>query len=222
MKTFDETGKALTIMFFAKLKLAYARKFDSQFKSEKEIQQARREWYSEIAKLTAESINHGFEQLKIKLVECDEYFSWPDVPKVIALCKPTLDEMGLPTLEKTISEIVDRHGRCRGEDYEYSHRLIELVAKDCGYFVTRETSEKFERRARVSHAKWVKKAQKNELPEAMPALELKIEAKPVFESPTAQNPFQARIDAMRKEAKDRREASIKIAHEKIVYKRGAA
>ncbi|MER2492335.1 hypothetical protein [Catenovulum sediminis] len=215
-ETFDETGKALTVMFFSKLKTTFGKKFEIQFKGEKGLQQARREWYSEISKLNVEAINRGFEKLKHRMIEQDPDFEWPDVAKAIALCANDHD---LPNLDETIAEIIQRHGRYRGEDYTYSHRLIELVAKDCGYFVTREPADKFERRARVSHAKWVKKAQKNELPAATPALELKIEAKPVFKSVTAKNPFQARIDALRQKSKDLRESSIKITQEKIVSKR---
>ncbi len=219
---FEEHGKALTVLFFSRLKTVYGRKYDMQFKNESEVRFARREWYSEIAKLTVESINNGFEKLKQKLLDESPDYNWPDVSKIIALCKPTAEELGLPSLDQTIAEIVKRYGRYRTEEFEYSHRLVELVASDCGYFVTRESSEKFERRARVSHTKWVKKAQESGLPAKIPALELKVEQTPVFENKTAVNPFQARIDALRQKAKDEHTASIKLTDEKIVSSRGAA
>ncbi|WP_017445780.1 hypothetical protein [Gayadomonas joobiniege] len=185
-------------MFFSKLKTVYGKKFEIQFGGERALQQARREWYSEISKLTPESINLGFEQLKSNLVEEDPNYEWPEVSKVIALCQLNQLDQNLPSLEQTIAEIIQRNGRYRGENFEYSHRLIELVAQDCGHFVTREPSDKFERRVRTSHKKWVKQAQKDGLPQRRAALELKIVETPAFEYSNAQNPFQARIDKLRK------------------------
>lgn len=196
---FEEEGKALTVIFFARLKTVYGRKYDTQYKNENEVRLARREWYSEISKLTVNQIETGFAKLKIKIVDGEDDYSWPNIANIIGLCKPSVDDLGLPSLDETIREITERYGRFRHSEFEYSHRVIELISSRVGFHVTQESADKFKQRIRPEYNSFIEQAKIGKLPEKRPALELKI-VPTVINTSNATNPFQARIDAMRKKA----------------------
>lgn len=96
------------------IKTIYGRQFDSQFSDESTLKRAKRLWTKEILALSDESRAKGFEELKQLKIANDKEYQWPDVAKVIGLCRasrPSAHHLFLPEPEKVVTEEDMNRGR---------------------------------------------------------------------------------------------------------------
>ena len=109
---------------------------------------------------------------------------WLPTPRdFAALCKPSLEEMGLPDIESAYAQQVERRGKYRGQDYVFSHRVLEIIDERIGYRMYRLSGEDFRELFENSYHYWVGRFINNDLPpENTRFLECFISTKPPIES----------------------------------------
>jgi hypothetical protein len=73
--------------FFALIRSAYPRQFDTEFGDVQVLNHAKRFWMRDILDLTQEQMDKGFKDLRKRRVQGDEDFKWPDIGRVIGLCR---------------------------------------------------------------------------------------------------------------------------------------
>ncbi|MEH6711619.1 MAG: replication protein P [Paraglaciecola polaris] len=103
------------------------------------------------------------------------------------LCKPTLEDMGIPDAKTTHDEIVARWGKYRHSTNKppFSHRIVEIVSERVGYRAYLLKDYEFLALVGEEHAYWLDRAIRGELPQAAKALEYKRHDKSVIEALTA-------------------------------------
>lgn len=118
----------------------------------------------------------GCERIKIK---AGKQTVWCPNPEEFAkMCLPQPEDLGIPTLDEAIREIVEARSPSRygaTKPYEFSHRVVELVNKRVGYDVHLLTTDEFKKKAKGEYDHWVKMAMENKLPEPRTAIAHKQE-----------------------------------------------
>lgn len=84
---FTREQKVKTVLFFNRLQLIYGHRFTVQWPDEQTVKLARREWAREIDSLGMEELEKALERAKVKLVEGDGDFYWPDVGRILGLAR---------------------------------------------------------------------------------------------------------------------------------------
>lgn len=103
------------------------------------------------------------------------------------LCKPTPEELGIPSLREAYDEVIARRGRFKGKDFEFSHRAVELVDERVGHRVYHMRDADFMELFKGEYEYWVGRAMTGDLPEAKKALEYSTPKKPVIDSYVAKH-----------------------------------
>ena len=90
--------------FFRRLESIHPNRYRAVFKTEQAEAMAKSEWKSQISQLNKSMMDVGFEKSKQKAAEGDRDHSWPNIPAVLALCKPCLEDFGIPSLADAYRE----------------------------------------------------------------------------------------------------------------------
>ena len=87
------------------------------------------------------------------------------------LCKPTAEELGIPSLRQTYDEVVARHGKFRNKPFEFSHRVLEIIDERIGFRVHQMRDADFMDLLKGEYEYWLDRAMTGDLPQPRPALE---------------------------------------------------
>lgn len=94
----------------------------------------------------------------------------PNPYEFAQLCIPTPQELGIPTEQQVFDDIVLRRGRYKGQEFEFSHRLIEIIDERIGYRMYRMDEKKFRQLLTGEYGYWLDRAIRDDLPEFKAAL----------------------------------------------------
>lgn len=117
---------------FLTLQTAMPARFSSMYPTKDEVVLASRIWAIGLieAKLSPNQIRHGQAKAIIDSKYC------PDLPSFIALCKPSAEDMGLPTPAEAYEEAC-RNAHPGQADRQWSHPAIYHSAQQVGLFELR-------------------------------------------------------------------------------------
>ena len=82
-ETFSDYEIKATAYLFDRLRHIYLNKFDAQFKDERQLRDARREWAKRIGRLSREEIDRALEITKKEYEEGNKRFDWPSIALTI-------------------------------------------------------------------------------------------------------------------------------------------
>ncbi|MGX5913929.1 replication protein P [Aliidiomarina sp. Khilg15.8] len=141
-----------------------------------------------VAGLGEKDVARGIHRL---LTNSDRKKIWAPLPhEFIAMCKPTPEEMGLPSMEAVANELEQnlswnrRHG---SKQFVHSHRLVELIAREMLPRYRMADQAKRDKLLERSYTKWLEVARKSGLPAKMSAIADIAEPRPIVEEYLAKN-----------------------------------
>lgn len=107
-------------------------RFSSMYQTKKQVVEAAPIWAIGLmeAKLTPKQISYGLTKAITNTKFC------PDLPAFIALCKPSPEDMGLPSLADAYEEACSR-SHPGNSDRQWSHLAVYHAAKQVGQFELR-------------------------------------------------------------------------------------
>lgn len=95
----------------------------------------------------------------------------PSVGKFISWCNPSLEDIGLD-LASVVNEIASYQKRFNGDEFVFSHRVIELINARVGFEIRNVSAERFTKIVSGELNRWIKHlASGGQLPEVRLAIE---------------------------------------------------
>lgn len=135
----DHDTKVLINMIFARFHHIYTHRFESAYRDETTLNQAKREWAISLAGISANLIELALER-------CKREHAWPPtIAEFLKLVRPTPESLGLPGIEKAYFEACQNAHH--PAQHEWSHVCVHLAAQETGYFTLRSESERLTRPA---------------------------------------------------------------------------
>lgn len=120
----DDT-KELINMIFARFHHIYTHRFESAYRDETMLNQAKREWALSLQGIAANQMEHALEACKLK-------HAWPPtIAEFLALVEPEPEILGLPTLAAAYQEACQHCHQPAG--HSWSHLCVQLAAQQTGY-----------------------------------------------------------------------------------------
>lgn len=119
----DETANIVNDLFVELQAIFPA--WSVSFKTNEALNRAKREWIKGFMEQGINSLNQIKLGLKKARASQDPY--WPTVGKFVAWCKPTAEDLGLPSKEDAYSEVTANFGKFMTA--EWSHQAVFKVAK---------------------------------------------------------------------------------------------
>lgn len=101
---------------------------------------------------------------------CKEKFR-PRPTEFAKLCKPTAEELGLPSLREAMDEVIARKGKFKHQEFTFSHRIVELICERIGYRVYQMRDHEFTELFKGEYDYWIGRYMSGDLPAAHKALE---------------------------------------------------
>jgi hypothetical protein len=133
----DHETKVLINMIFARFHHIYTHRFESAYRDETTLNQAKREWALSLAGMSANLIELALER-------CKREHAWPPtIAEFLKLARPTPESLGLPSTDDAYLEAC-QHSH-HASEHEWTHICVQLAARDVGYFTLRSESERFTR-----------------------------------------------------------------------------
>lgn len=170
----DHETKVLINMIFARFHHIYTHRFESAYRDETTLNQAKREWAMSLSGVSANLIEMALER-------CKREHAWPPtIAEFLKLTQPEPESLGLPTVDKAYFEA------CRlchqPTEHLWSHLCVKLAAQDTGYYFLRSEPERITRPAfEKSYRKLIERLAQGETlsveprPTALPSPDLKLE-----------------------------------------------
>ena len=149
----------------------------------------------------------GIAALKAEAGKSDYY---PNPERFALMCKQASGHSnGLPTLQDTLAEIIERRGPERfNTDWQFSHELIRLINQRKGGLIYEQTGMQFEQTIKAEYDHWVKRLEAGEqLPQPLQAISQKPAEPEHLKGITPQSALAKRVEAMRKAANERKLAN---------------
>lgn len=87
------------------------------------------------------------------------------------LCKPSAEELGLPSLRDAYDEVITRRGKFKNRKFEFSHRIVELIDERIGFKLYQMRDSAFSDLFKGEFEYWVSRYMTADLPEPRKALE---------------------------------------------------
>ncbi|MDO7641056.1 MULTISPECIES: replication protein P [Reinekea] len=130
----DHDTKVLINMIFARFHHIYTHRFESAYRDETTLNQAKREWAMTLLGTSANLIEFALER-------CKREHAWPPtIAEFLKLLQPSPETLGLPALEDAYLE------GCRfshdPSNHGWSHLIVQLAAQQVGYFRLRSETER--------------------------------------------------------------------------------
>jgi len=130
-------------MIFARFHHIYTHRFESAYRDETTLNQAKREWAITLLGTSANLIEFALER-------CKREHAWPPtIAEFLKLLQPAPETLGLPTLDNAYQEACRfSHDPSR---HHWSHLCVQLAAQQAGYFRLRSETERTTRPVFASH-----------------------------------------------------------------------
>jgi hypothetical protein len=106
----------------------------------------------------------------------------PNPYQFAMLCKPTAEDLKLPSFENVFNEITKRFGIHRFESFAYSHLLVELIAERIGVRMYQMDEVEARKLCKNAYDYWVQRALEGSLPAPRRALPLIIPKEPMVDT----------------------------------------
>jgi len=121
-------------MIFARFHHIYTHRFESAYRDETTLNQAKREWAITLLGTSANLIEFALER-------CKREHAWPPtIAEFLKLLQPAPETLGLPSLDSAYLEA------CRyshdPSSHHWSHLCVQLAAQQVGYFRLRSEPER--------------------------------------------------------------------------------
>lgn len=124
-------------MIFARFHHIYTHRFESAYRDETTLNQAKREWALSLAGISANLIELALER-------CKREHAWPPtIAEFLKLTQPTPESLGLPSVAEAYLEACQNSHQ--PTQHKWSHVCVHLAAQDVGYFILRSESERTSR-----------------------------------------------------------------------------
>jgi len=121
-------------MIFARFHHIYTHRFESAYRDETTLNQAKREWAMTLSGTDAKLIEFALER-------CKREHAWPPtIAEFLKLLQPSPESLGLPTVEHAYLEAC-KHSH-HPLSHDWSHICVQLAARAAGYFSLRSEPEK--------------------------------------------------------------------------------
>ena len=126
-------------MIFARFHHIYTHRFESAYRDETTLNQAKREWAISLAGISANLIELALER-------CKRVHAWPPtIAEFLKLTLPDPESLGLPSVELAYREACNH---ChQPSSHAWSHVCVQLSAQHTGYYVLRSEPERTTRPA---------------------------------------------------------------------------
>ena len=161
-------------MIFARFHHIYTHRFESAYRDETTLNQAKREWALSLAGLSANLIELALER-------CKREHAWPPtIAEFLKLVQPSPESLGLPSVGAAYVEACQNAHH--PAQHEWSHICVHLAAQNTGYFMLRSDPERLTRPAfEKEYLKLIERLANGETlslkqPMALPEPDLKPEA----------------------------------------------
>lgn len=130
----DHETKVLINMIFARFHHIYTHRFESAYRDETTLNQAKREWALSLAGLSSNLIELALER-------CKREHAWPPtIAEFLKLAKPAPESLGLPAANEAYLEAC-QHSH-HASEHRWSHACVQLAAREVGYFTLRSEAER--------------------------------------------------------------------------------
>lgn len=137
--TLDHDTKVLINMIFARFHHIYTHRFESAYRDETTLNQAKREWAMTLAGVSSELIEYALER-------CKTEHAWPPtIAEFMKLLQPSPESIGLPDTAAAYLEACRNSYQSQGR--QWSHLCVKLAALDVSYFSLRSEAERVTRPA---------------------------------------------------------------------------
>lgn len=126
-------------MIFARFHHIYTHRFETAYRDETTLNQAKREWAITLAGITPNLIELALER-------CKREHAWPPtIAEFLKLVQPTPESLGLPSMSDAYFESCQNAHH--PAQHEWSHICVHLAAQETGYFMLRSEPERLTRPA---------------------------------------------------------------------------
>lgn len=121
-------------MIFARFHHIYTHRFETAYRDETTLNQAKREWALSLAGIPANLIELALER-------CKREHAWPPtIAEFLKLVQPSPESLGLPTVQEAYQEACQNAHH--PAEHQWSHVCVHLAAQNTGYFILRSESER--------------------------------------------------------------------------------
>jgi hypothetical protein len=121
-------------MIFARFHHIYTHRFESAYRDETTLNQAKREWAMTLLGTSANLVEFALER-------CKREHAWPPtIAEFLKLLQPSPETLGLPPLERAYLEACRYSHDPSG--HRWSHLCVQLAAQQSGYFRLRSETER--------------------------------------------------------------------------------
>ncbi|TCS43193.1 hypothetical protein BCF53_102219 [Reinekea marinisedimentorum] len=133
----DHDTKVLINMIFARFHHIYTHRFESAYRDETTLNQAKREWAMSLADTPAELIEYALER-------CKTEHAWPPtIAEFIKLLQPSPESIGLPATNAAYVEACRNAYQATGR--QWSHLCVKMAALEVSYYSLKSEPEKLTR-----------------------------------------------------------------------------
>jgi len=111
-------------------------------------------------------------QIKAGMLKATQQKYRPNPTEFAKLCLPTPEELGLKDTPSALAELITRRSKYRGQDFTYSHRVLEVVDERIGYRMYEKGMKESDFAALFAgeYEYWVNRFMNGDLPPARKAL----------------------------------------------------
>ncbi|WP_438863782.1 replication protein P [Neptunicella sp.] len=111
------------------------------------------------------------DQLKLGIRKCKTLKFRPNPYQFAQLCKPSAEDLNLPSVDDAFVEVIRRYGVSKGDDnFVFSHRVVALTAERVGFKVYRMPEHDARELFDLEYSYWVTRACEDTLPEVRKAI----------------------------------------------------
>lgn len=124
-------------MIFARFHHIYTHRFESAYRDETTLNQAKREWAMSLAGTSAELIEYALERCKVE-------HAWPPtIAEFLKLLQPSPESIGLPATDAAYVEACRNAYQASGR--HWSHLCVKMAALEVSYYSLMSEPEKLTR-----------------------------------------------------------------------------
>lgn len=117
---------SLIYYFYTEVKQLYGSNFHTEFPHDSDVKKSKAKWGWHISKLTKNQVDRGLETLQREMVKNNREFTYPDISKIINLCKPRRgDVAGAREFWKADTTVIDEKAFARSQaaNKEYMSKI---------------------------------------------------------------------------------------------------
>lgn len=139
-------------------------------------------------RITSDMLKHGIARLKTLQYRPNPY-------QFAQLCKPTAEDLGFPSCEAVFKEITRRHGVFRGQPFDYSHLMVEIIDSRIGDSIYKMYEDKARERLQGEYDYWLDRGMREGLPQPRKAITVSVPSEAPIDFHIARTGWVAKPDS---------------------------